>query len=171
MQEKRTGGSYLGLDQDQVNEEDHKVMLDIFIRKPLTLRTLCQAHTLAQRLVISFAVCCIQVAHGKPAFDTYRHLFVDVAIIHARVCLCCCTRRQGVHAPSLRTGFYVGLRLRLPSQSYLTLRSNNIIQLRTKVEFTELRARQAVITIVRKGNSRSGGRALKSTGTAAINYV
>lgn len=81
MQEKRTGGSYLGLDQDQVNEEDHKVMLDIFIRKPLTLRTLCQAHTLAQRLVISFAVCCIQVAHGKPAFDTYRHLFVDVATV------------------------------------------------------------------------------------------
>ena len=46
----------LRLDQDQVNEEDHKVMFDIFVGEALTARALCQSYTFAQSAIIGFAV-------------------------------------------------------------------------------------------------------------------
>ena len=35
--------AYLRLHKHQINEQHHKIMLHIFIRKPLTPRTLCQS--------------------------------------------------------------------------------------------------------------------------------
>jgi len=34
-------GTYLRLDQDKINEQDDKIMLDIFVGKVFAVRTLC----------------------------------------------------------------------------------------------------------------------------------
>ena len=49
-------GTYLRLDQDQVNEEDNVIMLDILVGKTFTIRTLGQAHTFSKRAIIGPAV-------------------------------------------------------------------------------------------------------------------
>lgn len=49
----------LRLDQDQVYEEDDKVMFDIFVCKALAAWALRQPDTLAQRTIIGFAVGCV----------------------------------------------------------------------------------------------------------------
>jgi hypothetical protein len=46
----------LRLDQDQVDEEDDKVMFDVFVGEAVALRTLGQAHALAQGAVVGLAV-------------------------------------------------------------------------------------------------------------------
>ena len=65
--------TYLRLDQDQIDEEDDKVMLDVLVREAFTTRTLGQTHAFAECLVIGFAVGRIKRADGVPAFDAYRH--------------------------------------------------------------------------------------------------
>jgi len=63
----------LRLDQDEIDKEDDKVMLDIFVREAFTARTLGQTHAFAECFVIGFAVCCVERADGIPTFDTNRH--------------------------------------------------------------------------------------------------
>jgi hypothetical protein len=46
----------LRFNQDQINEEHHEVVLDIFVGKALASRALRQAHALAEGAVICFAV-------------------------------------------------------------------------------------------------------------------
>lgn len=48
--------THLRLDQYQVNEEHHEVMLDVFVREQLAARALREAHALAQRPVVRLAV-------------------------------------------------------------------------------------------------------------------
>ena len=52
MQAERRASSYLRFDQHQINEEDYKVMLYVFVRKPLASRTLCEAHAFALGVVV-----------------------------------------------------------------------------------------------------------------------
>ncbi|KAI5300011.1 alpha-1,2-mannosyltransferase (Kre5) [Ascosphaera pollenicola] len=65
--------THLRLDQNQINEQNHKVMLDVLIRELLAARTLRQSHALAQRAVIGFAVRRVEVRDGEAAFDAYWH--------------------------------------------------------------------------------------------------
>ena len=43
----RTGSSYLRFDQDEIDEEHDKVMLDVFIGKAFASRTLRQSYAFA----------------------------------------------------------------------------------------------------------------------------
>jgi hypothetical protein len=65
--------TYLRLDQDQINEQHHKVMLDIFVCEALAARALRQAHALAQGTVIGLGVGGVQCVHWEAAFYAYRH--------------------------------------------------------------------------------------------------
>lgn len=65
--------SYLWLDQDQVDEQDNKVMLDVLVGEPFAARALRQAHALAQRAVIGLGVCGVEGIYGKATFYAYRH--------------------------------------------------------------------------------------------------
>ena len=65
--------THLRLNQDEINEQDHKVVLDIFVREPLATRTLRQTHTLAQRAVVGLAVGRVQVRELVAALYTDWH--------------------------------------------------------------------------------------------------
>jgi hypothetical protein len=65
--------AYLRLDQDQVDEQHHKVVLDILVRETFAARALRQTHSLSQRTVIGLAVRMVERVDGKPAFDTDWH--------------------------------------------------------------------------------------------------
>lgn len=65
--------SYLRLDQDQVNEQHNKVVLDVLVGELLAARTLCQAHTLAQCAVVGFRVLGVQCFDGVAALYADGH--------------------------------------------------------------------------------------------------
>lgn len=46
--------AYLRFNQHQINKHNHKIMLDVFIRKPFTVRALREAHTFAEGAVVGF---------------------------------------------------------------------------------------------------------------------
>ena len=48
---------YLRFDEDQINEDNHIIVLDIFVGKALAPWTLCQSHPFAERPIVSLAVC------------------------------------------------------------------------------------------------------------------
>lgn len=48
--------TYLGFRQDQVNEQDDKVVFDIFVRESFAPGTLCEPDALSQRAVIGLGV-------------------------------------------------------------------------------------------------------------------
>jgi hypothetical protein len=48
--------SYLRLDQDQVDEQDYKVVLNIFVGESFAARALRQTHPLPKRAIIGLAV-------------------------------------------------------------------------------------------------------------------
>jgi hypothetical protein len=48
---------YLRFDQNQINEQHHEIMLDIFVGEAFAARTLRQPHSLSQGFIIGFAVC------------------------------------------------------------------------------------------------------------------
>lgn len=52
--------THLRLDQNQVDEEHHKIMLDVFVGKSLASGTLRETHALAERAVIGLAVACVE---------------------------------------------------------------------------------------------------------------
>lgn len=62
------------LDQDEVDEQNDEVMLDVFVRKTLTARTLSEPDTFSQRSVIRLTVGSIQLVDWISTFNTYRHL-------------------------------------------------------------------------------------------------
>lgn len=66
-------GTYLRLDQYEVNKQHDKVMLDVFVGELLAARTLCQSHALAQRSVVGFRVLGVQGFNGIPALYADWH--------------------------------------------------------------------------------------------------
>lgn len=64
---------YLRLDQDQIDEEHYEVVLHVFICEALASWTLRQAHALAQRAVVGFAVRGVECFDGIPAGDADWH--------------------------------------------------------------------------------------------------
>ena len=64
---------YLGLDQDEINEEDDKVMFDVFVCKAFAARTLREAHTFSQGAVVRFAVCCVKLIDWISTFYAEWH--------------------------------------------------------------------------------------------------
>lgn len=54
-------GTYLRLDQDQVNENNHEIILDVLVGESLAARALRQAHAFAQGSVIGAAVGAIEM--------------------------------------------------------------------------------------------------------------
>lgn len=66
--------TYLRLDQDQINEQHHEIVFDIFVGEAFAARTLRQTHALSKSLVIGFAVRRIQRRHRISTFNTYRHI-------------------------------------------------------------------------------------------------
>jgi hypothetical protein len=65
--------TYLRLDQDQIDEEDDKIMLDILVGEAFAAWTLGQPYAFAESLVIGFAVGGVKCADRIPTFDAYRH--------------------------------------------------------------------------------------------------
>ena len=65
--------SYLWLDQNQINEQHNKVMLDVLVGELLAARTLCQAYTFAQRAVVGFRVFGVQRLDRVPTLYTDGH--------------------------------------------------------------------------------------------------
>jgi len=57
--------TYLRFDQDQINKQHNKVMLDVFVGESFAPRTLRQANALAQSLVVRFAVGGVEGLHGQ----------------------------------------------------------------------------------------------------------
>lgn len=67
---------YLGLDEHEVDKNDHKIVFDIFIGEPLAARTLGQSDTLALRAVIRTTVGAVQVRDRIRAFNADWHRFM-----------------------------------------------------------------------------------------------
>ena len=65
--------TYLWLDQHQIDEQYDKIMLDVFVGEAFAAWTLCEPHTFAESLVVSFAVCGIQRTDWVPTLDTDWH--------------------------------------------------------------------------------------------------
>lgn len=63
----------LRLDQHQIDEEHHEVVLDVFVREALAARTLRQPHAFAETAVVGFAVFVVEPLHGVAAFDADGH--------------------------------------------------------------------------------------------------
>ena len=61
------------LDQDQVDEQDDKVMLDIFVGETLAIGALSEPDSFSERAIIGFAVDGVKLLHGRAAGDAYRH--------------------------------------------------------------------------------------------------
>jgi len=78
--------AYLWLNQDKVNEEHDKVMLDIFVGESLASRTLRQSHAFTKRTVVGLAIGSVESVDWKSTFNAYRHL---------SHCLSCVYRKCG----------------------------------------------------------------------------
>lgn len=65
--------TYLRLDQDQVNEQHHEVMLDILVGELLAARTLCESHAFSQRAVVRLRVLSIESLDGVAALYADGH--------------------------------------------------------------------------------------------------
>jgi len=57
-------GTYLGFDQNKINEEHDKVMLNILVGELLATRTLCQTHSFTERVVVRFAIGSVEMRYG-----------------------------------------------------------------------------------------------------------
>lgn len=71
--------TYLRLDQDQINEQHDKVMLDVLVREALATRALRQAHALAKGVVVRLAVRCVEMRDRVRAFDANGHRVILAA--------------------------------------------------------------------------------------------
>lgn len=65
--------SHLRFDQDEINEENDKVVLDIFVGESLAARALCQSDSLSQGSIVSFAVGRVEMLNWSTAADAYWH--------------------------------------------------------------------------------------------------
>lgn len=68
--ERQNKAIYLTFDQDQINEQDHEIMLDVFIGKPFTSRALSQTDAFRK---VCLAMRRVEVGDRIRAFDTYWH--------------------------------------------------------------------------------------------------
>lgn len=68
--------THLRLDQNQIDKQHNKIVLDILVGEPLAVRALGQADPFAQGAVIGLAVDRVQVLDGRTAGDAYRHACV-----------------------------------------------------------------------------------------------
>lgn len=66
------------LDEDEIDEQDHKVMLDVFVGEELAFGTLGKAHAFAECSIVGFGVCCVQRGERIAAFDTDGHPFSEL---------------------------------------------------------------------------------------------
>lgn len=66
--------THLRLDQNQVDKQNHKVILDVFIGEALAPRALRQAYTFPQGSIIGAAVRAIQMRNWVGALDADRHV-------------------------------------------------------------------------------------------------
>lgn len=66
--------AYLRLDQHQIYEQYHIIVLDIFITKSTTVLTDCQANSMPTGLVISAMILCIESFDWGTAFYADWHL-------------------------------------------------------------------------------------------------
>jgi hypothetical protein len=64
---------YLRLYQDQINEQDHKIMLDVFVGEAIAVWTLRKTDAFAQRPIICFRVFRVEGFDWVPAFYADRH--------------------------------------------------------------------------------------------------
>lgn len=65
--------AYLRLDQDEVDEQHDKIMLDVFVSEPLASWTLCQPDALSQGAIVGFAVGSVERPQRISALNAYRH--------------------------------------------------------------------------------------------------
>jgi hypothetical protein len=70
----KTRETYLRLDQDQINEQHDKVMLDILVGKAFAPWALRESYAFAESLVIGFAVRGIKCADRIATLDADWHL-------------------------------------------------------------------------------------------------
>lgn len=66
--------THLRLDQNQVDKQNHKVILDVFIGKALAPRALRQAYAFSQGSIVGAAVRAIQMRNWVGALDADRHV-------------------------------------------------------------------------------------------------
>ena len=98
----------LWFNQDQVDEQDHEVVFNIFVGKPLAMRTLGEADAFAQRTVIGFAVGGVEVSDWSRACDAYWHAVV-ASEQQARLCACrSCGRESAGGESEQRRGCQAG---------------------------------------------------------------
>lgn len=64
---------YLRLDEHEVNEEHHEIVLDIFVAETPTVFAYCQAHPVARGLVVCAGVLCVQRLNWITAFNADGH--------------------------------------------------------------------------------------------------
>jgi hypothetical protein len=106
--------THLRLDQHEVDEQHHEIMLDVFIRELVAPRALRQPHAFAERPVVRFRVFRVQCFHRVPAFDAYGHCIArgargggageGVAWVWVWVWTCCEVLELGSGARSLDVG-------------------------------------------------------------------
>jgi hypothetical protein len=72
----------LGLDQDQVNKQDDKIVLDIFVGESLAVGALCETDSFPESSIVGFTVHGVQLLDGSAACDAYRHACLDVTLFH-----------------------------------------------------------------------------------------
>lgn len=65
---------YLGLYEYEVDEENYKVVLDVFICEAFAVGTLGEAHAFAEGAVVGFGVSRVQDGDGVAAGDAYWHV-------------------------------------------------------------------------------------------------
>lgn len=63
----------LRLDQHQINEKYHEIVLDVFIREPLASWTLRKSDAFTKRSVVGTGVSCVESRKREAAVDTDRH--------------------------------------------------------------------------------------------------
>jgi hypothetical protein len=63
----------LGLDQDQVNKQDDKIVLDIFVGESLAVGALRETDSFPESSIVGFTVHGVQLLDGSAARDAYRH--------------------------------------------------------------------------------------------------
>jgi len=66
---------YLGLNQNQVNEKHHKIVLDVFIRETFAAWTLCKTDAFAEGTVVGAGVGRVKGWKREAAMDADGHVF------------------------------------------------------------------------------------------------
>jgi hypothetical protein len=65
--------TYLRLYKNQINEQNHKIMLDVFVGEAFASWTLRETDAFSQRLVVGFAVSGVEIGNRVAALDADGH--------------------------------------------------------------------------------------------------